>query len=280
MSLEERRRIAYHETGHAIAQALLVPWERIVKVTIIRHGGALGFMQPKEIEERYTRLKEEIEVDIQVSLASRAAEELFLKTQMTGFSGDLANATSQAVVYCGMVGMNGHLSSMNVLGLSPAQMQVEVELLLEQQYKKVKQLLTANQEMCHALAAALLEREELLGDDVTEILSHFTAKLTPDAKAKRMGFGFVKNTDNADVQETGVAVEPVSTGTYGTGYRDEDGVVFPGAAFVPTPNLPRTAAMLPASSMPKPPVTQHVTPPVVTPKITAHDDDDFLPRTW
>ena len=38
ISREERRRIAYHETGHAVAQVLLVPWERIVKLTIIRHG--------------------------------------------------------------------------------------------------------------------------------------------------------------------------------------------------------------------------------------------------
>ncbi len=248
MSREERRRIAYHETGHAIAQALLVPWERIVKVTIIRHGHALGFMQPKEIEERYTRLKEEIEVDIQVSLASRAAEEIFLHTQMTGFSGDLSNATSQAIVYCGMVGMNGHLSSMNVLQMPASGMQIEIENFLQIQYKKVKQLLEANQEMCHALAEALLEKEELLGDDITEIIGRFKPNLTADAKAKRMGFHIVRGAENEAASTTGVATEGVATpaaatGTYGGSYGDEDGVVFPGAAaFQPSPTAPKAPA--------------------------------------
>lgn len=244
MSLEERRRIAYHETGHAIAQALLVPWQRIVKVTIIRHGDALGFMQPKEKEERHTNTKEEIETRIQVALASRAAEELFLKTQMTGFSGDLAAATSYAITYCGSYGMNGHLSSMAVLQAPAASMQIEVENLLEQQFKKVKQLLQANQEMCHALAMTLLEHEELLEEEVMEVINRFPPNLTADAKAKRLGFHLVRGTDNAEEAPTGVAVEGVRTGTYQSGgYTDEDGVVFPAASAV----VPKATALLPAA---------------------------------
>jgi ATP-dependent Zn protease len=96
MSAEERRRIAYHETGHAFAQLKLLPRERVSKVTIVRHGGALGLMAPKPLEEMHTHTKEEILGHIQVSLASRAAEELFLDIKMTGAVSDLANATQLA----------------------------------------------------------------------------------------------------------------------------------------------------------------------------------------
>lgn len=190
MKREEKRRLAYHETGHAVAQALLVPWERIVKLTIIRHGSAYGFMQPKPLEEKHIFLKEELEVDIQVSLASRASEELFLGSGSNGFYGDLASATARAVHLIGDIGLNGHLSSRVVLQIPGAQMQIEVENYLEEQMKKVRQLLEANSDMVHALAAELLEREELLGDEVMEIINQFPAHLTNDAKNKRKKMGF------------------------------------------------------------------------------------------
>ena len=78
MSYEDKRRLAYHEAGHAVAQAKLLPKYKVHKVTIIRHGTALGLSQPKPLEEKYTQSKEELLADIQTALASRASEELFL----------------------------------------------------------------------------------------------------------------------------------------------------------------------------------------------------------
>ncbi|HEX2914252.1 MAG TPA: AAA family ATPase [Chloroflexia bacterium] len=207
MSREDKRRIAYHETGHAVAQALLVPWENIVKLTIIRHTDALGFMQPKPKEEKHVIFREELEVKIQVSLASRAAEELFLDSGSTGFSGDLDHATSLALLICAHTGLNDHLSSATVLGLTGAAYQIEVEQLLKDQMKKVKQLLQANSDMVHALAAELLEREELLGDEVMEVVNQFPVKLTSDAKTKRNSqFGFFR--EPLHPVNTGVWAEP------------------------------------------------------------------------
>ena len=60
MSQEEKRRIAYHETGHAYAQIKLQPKERLSKVTIIRHGSALGLSAAKPLEEQYLKTKEEL----------------------------------------------------------------------------------------------------------------------------------------------------------------------------------------------------------------------------
>ena len=202
LSREEKRRLAYHETGHAIAQILLVPWERLVKLTIIRHGGALGFMQPKPLEEKHVQLKEEIEVKIQVSLASRASEELFLGSGSTGFYGDLNNATAYAVHIIGDIGLNGHLSSRSVLGIAGASMQTEVENYLQDQMKKVKQLLDANSDMVHALAAELQERDELLGDEVMEIVNQFTPKLTNDAKNKQKKIGFIRESSSGSKKTT------------------------------------------------------------------------------
>ncbi len=203
MSREEKRRLAYHETGHAVAQVLLVPWERIVKLTIIRHGSAYGFMQPKPLEEKHIYLKEELEVDIQVSLASRASEELFLGSGSNGFFGDLNNATAKAVHIIGDIGLNGHLYSRQVLGIPGASMQMEVEMYLEDQMKKVRSLLQANSDMVHALAAELLERDELLGDEVLEIINQFPIKLTNDARQKRKRIGFHPHDDD---HETGTGV--------------------------------------------------------------------------
>jgi len=236
MSQEERKRIAYHEAGHAIAFALLMPWQRIVKATIVRHGDALGFVSSKEKEEKYTQTAVEIEADIQVFLASRAAEELFLDLKMNGFYGDLRAATQLAVGYIGMYGMNGHFSSLAVLQNSVTK--EEVELLLEKQFKKVKALLEANQEMCHTLAQALLEKHELLGDEVLEIVGRFQPVLTADAETKRkMGFRPLKR---GMQQQGGLYTENISVAAASTGNGvviggdSYDGLVYPPAvAFSP-----------------------------------------------
>lgn len=265
MSKEERKRIAYHEVGHTVAQALLVPHENIVKVTIIRHGNALGYMQPKLKEERYTLLKEEIEADIQVSLASRAAEEIFLNTAMTGFSGDLESATKLAVMYCSYVGMNGHLSSAAVFG-SDASVKAEVEAFLDVQFKKVKALIQANQEMCHALAEALLEKDELFGDEVWEIINQHNPVYTSDAKNIRQ-MGFHPARERKERQSGGVYTAPApvvdgsATGTYGN---DEDGLVYPPAVAFSKPNVSNSIA----------------TPKMIEGAVVRQADEEFFPRGW
>ena len=81
---EERRRIAYHEAGHTVAQMKLLPHYRVVKATIIRHGRAYGFAAARPVVEQHIRSDKEILAHIQVNLASRAAEELFLGTKLVG----------------------------------------------------------------------------------------------------------------------------------------------------------------------------------------------------
>ena len=173
MSQDERRRIAYHEAGHAIAQVKLLPHHRIAKVTIIRHGDALGFASAKPLVERYTLVREEALAHIQISLASRAAEELFLGTRMSGVSGDLANATQTAYYMLTQWGMDGGLFSYAPWGgsqLDP-ETKTRIEQVLEQEFKKAKALLTTYAGAVHEIAEGLLESDELDGQDVIDIIA-------------------------------------------------------------------------------------------------------------
>ena len=90
---DEKRNVAYHEAGHAVAQYLLKPHERVWKVTIIRRGGALGLAATKPTHERYNRSDSEILAEIQVCLAARAVEEEFLGKKLNGVTSDLQQAT-------------------------------------------------------------------------------------------------------------------------------------------------------------------------------------------
>jgi ATP-dependent Zn protease len=173
MSQDERRRIAYHEAGHAIAQVKLLPHHRIAKVTIIRHGDALGFASAKPLEERYTLVREEALAHIQISLASRAAEELFLGTRMSGVSGDLHHATQTAYFMLTQWGMDGGLFSYAPWGggqLDP-ETKTRIEQVLEQEFKKSKTLLTTYAGAVHEIAEGLLESDELDGQDVIDIIA-------------------------------------------------------------------------------------------------------------
>jgi cell division protease FtsH len=187
MSTEEKRRIAYHETGHAFSQIKLQPKERLSKVTIIRHGSALGLSAAKPLEEQYLKTKEELLADIQISLASKASERLFLGTETTGMGGDLPAATRMAAYYLGMCGMGGTLYAPLAFGqFQPDnELKHQIEILLDEQYKNVRLLLEANRESVIAIAEALLIREELDGEEVLEIVREVEDRIARRAAEQR-----------------------------------------------------------------------------------------------
>src|SRR5919198_2061802 len=113
MTEADKRRLAYHEAGHAVAMVYLYKRYRVARATIeARHDiGAEALVSPKPIEEIHTETKDELLAEMQVSLASRAAEQLFLGEEMSGASGDLAHATSVAERMVKLYGMNGSLVS-------------------------------------------------------------------------------------------------------------------------------------------------------------------------
>ncbi len=200
MSYEERRRIAYHEAGHAYAMVKLLKKERLTKVTIVRHGSALGFAAWKPEEEIHTRTKDELLDRIKISLASRAAEELFLGIQMSGVTSDLQGATGLAAMMVGAYGMDESFFSyltFGMQGLSAPDIKPRIEAILQEQYRQVKSLLENNPEAVIAIAEALILRNELTDIDVKEILDRIEAEhpFTPiSARRERAVFGFAAAT--------------------------------------------------------------------------------------
>jgi len=179
MAYSERRQLAYHEAGHAYAMVKLLKKERLTKVTIIRHGRALGFAAWKPSEEAHMRNKQEMLNDIQISLASRASEELFLDDQLNGVVSDFRSATGTASWMVGALGMDGSFYSSLVFGMegvASADMKPRVEKLLNEEYRKVKQLLENNKEGVISIAEALILRNELTDIDVNEILARVEAQ--------------------------------------------------------------------------------------------------------
>ncbi|HEX9017205.1 MAG TPA: AAA family ATPase, partial [Chloroflexota bacterium] len=168
MSQEERRRLAYHEAGHAYAQLKLLSRQRMAKVTIIRHGQALGLSATKPLQEMYTHTREEMLADIQCSLASRASEEIFLNTALTGVTSDLEQATRVAAACIGWFGMNGTLYSSRAFNeMQPdPHMKKEIDKILKEQFKKVKLLLESNKDAVAAIAEGLLEKDELEEEEI------------------------------------------------------------------------------------------------------------------
>lgn len=179
MSLEEKRRIAYHEAGHAVAAVKLWPKHlRVSKATIVRHGSSLGLVGSKPLEERHTTTKDELLAQIQVSLASRAAEQLFLGIEMSGAHHDLQNATRVADFIIRHLGMHGSLYQPAALGVAfPDEVaNGKIDRLLEEQFREVKDLLTKHHDAVVAVAEALLEREELQGDEIEELIDEADRK--------------------------------------------------------------------------------------------------------
>ncbi len=171
MHEEDRRALAYHEAGHAVASYYLQPENRILKATIIRSGDALGVVQPRPREERHTRHAAQIETEIMVFLGSRAVEEVLLGTKMTGASSDLFNASRLAMVYCAQLGMGSSLLVVPPSGPLSYPMPVArmADSMLETLMAETKRLIREKEYAVHAVAAALIEHGELIGDELDEV---------------------------------------------------------------------------------------------------------------
>jgi len=170
MSPADRRAIAYHEAGHAVAARYLQQENRLMKASIIRMGDALGVVQRSSREERYTRHAREIETDIMVSLASRAVEEVFLGTKMAGASSDLQTATYLAMMYIGSLGMGPTLLAMpNTLMGPPGPVLKLADRLLDQLFEETKRLIREKEYAVHAIAGSLMQKGELIGQELEEI---------------------------------------------------------------------------------------------------------------
>jgi cell division protease FtsH len=179
----EKRLIATHEAGHATAAWLTAPQRRLEVLTIIKRRSALGLLAHGDREEVYTRSRTEMRALVQIALAGQCAEEIFFDDVSTGPGGDLLYATNAAAEMVGAHGMedtllsfaaiqNSSFSDTNIVGrvLADDRGRDAVERLLQANKQQVKALLQENRHLVEALRDALLEREELIGREITDVL--------------------------------------------------------------------------------------------------------------
>ena len=182
ISPEEKQIIAYHEAGHAICGWYLEFAHPLVKVTIVPRGlAALGYAQylPKE---QYITRKEKLLDDICMTLGGRAAESVVFNQISTGAQSDLDHITRLSydmIVNHGFSEKVGNVSYYSMLNDSfnrPFSEQTaylidqEVKNMIEEQYKRAKQLLKDKRKQLDLLAKALLEKEVLHRADLEAII--------------------------------------------------------------------------------------------------------------
>jgi ATP-dependent Zn protease len=194
----EGRLIATHEAGHATAAHLVAPHRRLEVLTIVKRRSALGMLAHGDQEDVFTRSRSEMLGLIQVALAGQCAEELFFGDVSTGPGGDLLYATNVAAEMIGSCGMGeslisygavqqGALGGSNLAGrvLGDTQGRAAVEALLAEQKTVIRAKLEENMHLVAALRDALLERHELIGHEITDVLR--AARPTPSVIDLRDG---------------------------------------------------------------------------------------------
>lgn len=179
----EARLIATHEAGHATIAWLVAPQRRLEVLTIIKRANALGLLAHGDAEDVYTRSRSELAGLIKIAFGGQVAEEFFFGDVSTGPAGDLQSATQVAAQMVGSAGMAGTLVSFaavqqgafadgnlvsRVLGDSEGRRLVEN--LLTEQKEFVRELMDRNRHLVAALRDALLERHELIGHEITDVL--------------------------------------------------------------------------------------------------------------
>jgi len=183
MSPAEKRTVALHESGHAVAGWFLEHADPLLKVSIVpRSSGALGFAQYLPAEMSLFS-KEAILDKIAVALGGRAAEELFVKRISTGASDDLDKVTKMAYSMVAVYGMNSELGLLSY-GQNNASEQFykpyseetgrkideQTRSIVDEQYRRVKELLQEQSEKLQLLADKLAEKETLVYHDLVEVL--------------------------------------------------------------------------------------------------------------
>jgi AFG3 family protein len=183
ISPEEKKIIAYHEGGHAVAGWFLEHAHPLVKVTIVPRGvAALGYAQylPKE---QYLYSTEQMIDQMCVALGGRVAEELIFGRITTGAQNDLERVTQQAYAMVTVYGMNTNIGNVSFVDHDgefafrkpyseemASQIDKEVRSLINDAYKRTRDLLVKHREALETVARTLLEKEVIFKDDLKTLI--------------------------------------------------------------------------------------------------------------
>ncbi len=198
LTQEDRKRIAYHESGHAILGVIVPGADPVHRVTIVPRGQALGVTYQRPDSDRYNYPESYLKARIIGMLGGRAAEEIVYGERTTGAENDIAQATELArnmVTRWGMnegLGLvqlapkrNPYLSGPGTFGgekpfseETARRIDAEVHRIIDGSYAEAKRLLAEHRKELDALVAALLERDTLDEEEILEVTGLRPAALT------------------------------------------------------------------------------------------------------
>jgi cell division protease FtsH len=183
LSAEDKRRVAYHEVGHALVAAHSAHADPVHKISIVPRGrAALGYTMQLPAEDQFLLTRGELLDRIRGLLGGRAAEELVFGEVSTGAQNDLERATALARQMVAMFGMSARIGLAHCAQKSPAfltgseiplqrdcseqtarEIDEEVKTLLDRAYAEAKDVLTVHRDQLEQVSAELLARETLDG---------------------------------------------------------------------------------------------------------------------
>lgn len=183
IKLSEKKRVAYHEAGHATVSWLLEHAAPLLKVTIVPRGRSLGaaWYLP---EERQLTTTEQMLDEMCATLGGRAAEQVIFNNISTGALSDLERVTKQAQAMVTIYGLSeniGNISYYDSSGQSDysfnrpyseetaTKIDAEIKSIIENQYQRAISILTDNKDKLDILANKLLEKEVIFREDLEEI---------------------------------------------------------------------------------------------------------------
>ncbi|UCC71174.1 MAG: ATP-dependent zinc metalloprotease FtsH [Gemmatimonadota bacterium] len=192
---DEKRIVAYHESGHALVAQCVEHADPVHKISIVPRGiGALGYTQQLPTEDRYLLTRAELLDRIAVLLGGRVAEEIVFDEISTGAQNDLSRVTELArsmILEYGMSESLGPLTyetrTRNMLGMRQIteleqsqhseetlqEIDREVRRIVEAAHDRVHDLLTRERKALDKVAERLLEKEVIEGEELVEILEEF-----------------------------------------------------------------------------------------------------------
>lgn len=191
MSEEEKKLTAYHEAGHALVGLHLKGHDPVHKVTIIPRGRALGVTMFLPEGDRYSYSKEYLEDKLASLFGGRIAEEIIfgLNKVTTGASNDIQKATEIARNMVTKWGLSDKIGPLSVSGndeevflghsitrhkeiseATSSMVDAEVRHIIEQNYERAHQILTANLDKLHTMADALIKYETINQDQIQDIM--------------------------------------------------------------------------------------------------------------
>ncbi len=179
---DERSRVATHEAGHATVAYFVGQTRQLDVLSIVKRRDSLGLLQHSDTEERFTKSSEEMRALLQIAMGGMVAEEHWFDEVSTGPASDLAAATAMGAQMIGACGMGNSLISVAAAGsgylegnlvdkvLGDKAARAELDALLMGSCDAAKAIVVEHGAVVEALRDALLDRDELVGSEITEVI--------------------------------------------------------------------------------------------------------------